>query len=497
MSENGFFYQVGEQIVNLQKVNTVKYVSPARDNPVIAVGARLARSSRLSLAANVSANHLVIRGEPDKFAEVAAYPDVYCVRSAFVDLRGHELILTDDVLVAFYDEGDYERKRRLCESLNCVILDDREKVWKIRVRDTHEDAPLRIANILADETDVRFAEPNALLQAKYAALPGDQFFANQWHLRNVGQNGGKIGADVNAAAAWNITLGDPGVRVVVNDSGVDSDHPDLQTQMAAGWDFDNNDNDASPDFAIWQMAHGTACAGVIAARRNAAGVVGIAPNCRITPLRAAGAHPEDVWARMFDWAAQNGEIISCSWSLPPMNILTDAIVRAAQGGRNGRGIPCFFASGNEYSPSISYPASIPETIAVGASTNLDVRAAYSNFGVGLDFVAPSSGGTLKIETTDMHGPAGYNSSGDYCKAADDSGFSGTSSATPLAAGVAALMVSVNPHLTAREVREILRATADKINAAQANYDANGFSLQYGFGRINAGKAVEEAQRLNE
>jgi subtilisin family serine protease len=137
--------------------------------------------------------------------------------------------------------------------------------------------------------------------------------------------------------------------------------------------------------------------------------------------------------------------------------------------------------------SIAYPASHPETIAVGASTNFDYRADYSRYGPGLDFVAPSSGGSLGIYTTDRTGAAGYDA-GDYT-----SSFGGTSAATPLAAGVAALILSSNPNLTARQVRDIMRNTSDKLDSV--SYDANGWSPYYGYGRINAEQAVSEATSM--
>jgi subtilisin family serine protease len=141
-----------------------------------------------------------------------------------------------------------------------------------------------------------------------------------------------------------------------------------------------------------------------------------------------------------------------------------------------------------------------ETIAVGASTNRDVRAAYSQFGAGIDIVAPSSGGTLRVETTDVQGANGYNTAnapaGDYCNANDGTGFGGTSAATPLAAGIAGLMLSATPELAPAEIREILRVTADKIDQPNANYDANGWSPQYGFGRVNAALAVQRARGIS-
>lgn len=134
----------------------------------------------------------------------------------------------------------------------------------------------------------------------------------------------------------------------------------------------------------------------------------------------------------------------------------------------------------------SYPAAFPQAIAVGASTDLDCRASYSQYGPDLDLIAPSSDGGMRsgILTTDRTGIAGYDQSDYYPD------FGGTSSATPLAAGVAGLVLSRNPGLTEPQVRQILEDSADKIDSDTAAYDASGHSDRYGFGRIDAQRALE-------
>jgi subtilisin-like proprotein convertase family protein len=496
--EKHLFYTVDGQAVPLKPLNTVGLVTPERDHNPAHVATLLARSSRLAMTTETPPDFIVVRGDPAKLEEVRNYPDVYSVRSAFLDPNGLELILTDEVLVRFSGSMSDEDRRQLCEKYNSVILDDTSDIWRIRILDRAGDAPLTVANNLAAEPGVEFAEPNALQSATFTAVapPTDNRFTDQWHLHNTGQGGGTVGSDVKALDAWEISYGSPSVRVVIHDSGVDINHPDLQANIGPGWDFDNNDNNASNPSG----PHGNACAGIVAAARNGQGVVGIAPNCTIIPLRAAGSHTWETWAKTFEWAAEHGDIISCSWTISPNNILSSAIRKAISSGRNGKGIPVFFATGNDYATSIGYPASMAETIAVGASTNQDRRSPYSNYGPGIDFVAPSSGGTMRIETTDIQGGDGYNknpgTAGDYCEAEDSSGFGGTSAATPLAAGVAALMLSVNPSLTAAEVRTILRETAVKIDLGNGQYDANGWSQQYGYGRIDAAKAVLAAKNRN-
>lgn len=139
---------------------------------------------------------------------------------------------------------------------------------------------------------------------------------------------------------------------------------------------------------------------------------------------------------------------------------------------------------------VTYPGSHAATFAVGASTDFDFRADYSQFGADLDFVAPSDGGNANITTTDRQGSDGYNPAngldGDYTH-----DFGGTSSATPLASGIAALVLSVNPYIPLADLRMLLRRTSDHIG--NVFYDANGFNSAYGYGRLNAEEAVKRAR----
>lgn len=136
--------------------------------------------------------------------------------------------------------------------------------------------------------------------------------------------------------------------------------------------------------------------------------------------------------------------------------------------------------------NVSYPAAYPEAIAVGASSNFDCRSRYSRFGEELDFLAPSSGsigtlipGVLKIQTTDRSGDAGVN--GNYT-----STFGGTSAAAPVASGIAGLILSRAPELTAAQVRNVMRNSANKVGPDA--YVANR-NNRYGFGRLNARAAL--------
>jgi subtilisin family serine protease len=493
MPEDELSYQYGGNRIALRKVDTARLAVPTKGQNPVVVGARLARSSRLALDASAR-RHLLVRGDPQKLAEIADYPDIARTRSVLVDPEGNELALTDRVIVSFRDGVGPTERRRIVNQMDALVVEEGPHYSVLQVRDPAEDAPLLTANALAELDRVDYAEPDALQRAVLQGVPTAAAAGptDQWHLANDGRFGGAAGADVRAPGAWAVTDGSATIRVVVHDSGVDIDHPDLAANIDPGWDFDNDDPDASND----DGPHGTACAGVIAAVRGGT-VVGVAPGCRIVPLRAAAGHTWTEWADTIDWAAAHGDVISGSWTISSNETLARAIRRAVGGGRQGRGVACFFATGNDGNAKpAGFPASMPETIGVGASSNLDRLATYSQIGPGIDVVAPSSGGqagTLRIETTDVTGPKGY-SGGDYCRARNATGFGGTSSATPLAAGVAALLLSVDPQLTAADIRQILRATARKIDALVAGYNVQGFSNTHGYGCVDAEQAVLRAQQ---
>jgi len=341
-------------------------------------------------------------------------------------------------------------------------------------------------------------------------LPNDPLFSSQWTLENVGQTGAQVDADADLPGAWNITLGSPDIVIAVLDNGVDTSHPDLHDNIVTGgWNFVDGNPDPTP-YAQYDN-HGTLVAGVAAAIANSIGVRGAAPNVKILPIKIAtkttldndGFASAQNIANAIYYAAgrtrdglgtwHGADVIVCSWSYSgsPQDIqtITDAMTWAATQGRGGRGVPIFCASGNnaKSDPAVSFPASlastIPGTIAVGASTDWDLHADYSQYGAALDLLAPSDGGNAGVTTTDRVGEEGQTT-GDYY-----SQFGGTSAAAPLAAGVAALMLSVNSSLTAAQVRQILIESADKIGP-QAY--VNGRNDYYGYGRLNAAAAVQAA-----
>lgn len=498
------YYRVGQRQRVLRPLPNTALVVPKRGVHPAIVGGELSKYAEVTIDARAPPKHILMRGNVQDLAEVEADPVVHHTRGAYVDARGTELVLTDEILVRFAEGISDAQRSKICQNFNCTELRRTKTHTVLRVDQEGHDAPLNIANELAADPQVDFAEPNALQTSLTPLLPAGAATANQgpalaglpWHLKNEGQFSGKPGADLNIADAWALTLGAPHVRIVLHDTGVEITHPALQGQCLDGWDFTDDDLDANPAASYPNYAHGTATAGLIAAIElgGVATAVGVARGCKLVPLRAQGYLTWEKWAASFTWAARHGEIIACPWALSENTLVSEAITLAFEEGRGGKGVPCFCAAGNDDLEELAYPASHSAAISVGACTNQDRHPSYSHRDVQLDFVAPSSGGTLGVATIDMIGGLGFNDedNGDFIHATSPA-FGGTSAAAALAAGVAALMLSVNDNLTATEIRQILRETAVAIDPDNGAYQDGG-SRFYGRGRIDAGAAVKAAAK---
>lgn len=373
---------------------------------------------------------------------------------------------------------------------------------------------LEAANRLAQLEEVAFATPNFV--SEYRRQRAIRVPVAQWHLDNRGRRRGQVaGEDVDAREAWKITRGARSIVVAILDDGVDVDHPNLRANVwrarrgrdRVGRDFflpDEHPDHFNPRpkkfrFPYDEMEgndiHGTPCAGVVAA--SGRGAWGVAPGCRVLAVKVFHADelaPDERVADAIRYAARRADVLSCSWTSSNTPDVQLALADAGRLGRRGRGAAIFCASGND-AARVGFPASDPHAIAVGATTDGARLAEYSNTGAALDLVAPSSGGVDEIFTTDVAVPGRGFNVGRAREGGTDgrhtNEFGGTSSATPLAAGVAALVLSVNPRLARDEVRDVLCATADKIGTG---YDARGFSKRFGHGRVNAAQAVTEARR---
>lgn len=389
-----------------------------------------------------------------------------------------------------------------------------------------------VAENMAADGRTLWANPDLRMVYRPAQVVGADTYADlQWHLHNTGQTGGTNDADIDAPEAWSIATG-TGILFGMFDDGCDVDHEDLSAnyigvgQDIARFPFDDPRPKTPSD------AHGTAVMGLAVASANAVGVRGVAFRAQFTASRGLGDFISNSGlASTYAFAMQQGvDVHINSWGpiipnvieTPP--VVADAIETAFREGRDPDGdgpepplgMVIVFGSGNDgvgILPGFG-PATLPEVISVGASDGDDKRAGFSSFGTTLNFLAPGgSGGSLGIVTTDNEdgkpsGADGYNEGGVLVEPGteetfggdiDPSGkytgfFGGTSAACPIAAGVAGLVLSVNPDLTATDVRILMEHSCDQISPDDAQYDGiTSKSLTYGYGRINAHKAVTAAR----
>lgn len=334
----------------------------------------------------------------------------------------------------------------------------------------------------------------------------DPLYPNQWNIANTGQYGGTVGADMHVADTWCLGYGGIGIKVAVIDEGVDLNHPDLQGRLLAGYDATGNNSGGACNASD---THGTSCAGIIAEASNQIGGQGVAYQSKIIPIRVGtGGSISDSWAASgINWAVNhNADILSNSWGGgSPSSQVDQAIQNAVQNGRSGKGSIVVFAAGNN-NDVVSWPATNTNTIAVGASCECDTRKRSSNvppvnpnvkldplgtscdgefwwgsnFGVGLDVMAP---GVLITTTTNG---TGYVNN-----------FNGTSAACPNTAAVLALILSVNPNLTQQSARNMLELSCEKVSGYTYQSNVTGqpngnWSTDAGYGRVNAFGAVARA-----
>ena len=416
----------------------------------------------------------------------------------FVDKDGEKIAaLTNQIIVRLKQEEDYTILQKSIEAykIDYVRQDEFEnKTYLLHMNYSSEKDAMQIANELYETGFFEYAEPNLMLFIKYGT--NDTYFSDQWGLNNTGQYGGIAGMDIKATQAWRITTGNPNVRIAILDSGTDLTHPDLISNLLPGFDAtggSNNGNDL--------LGHGTACAGIAAARgNNSRGIAGVAYNCRILPISMGSSPLASRVAAGLNWARLNGaNVVSMSFFTTETNDVNTAISTAYSSGR-----VLVAATGNSNTSTVSYPARHSNVIAVGAASPCGERKSPSScdgenwgsqYGNELSVVAPG----VFISTTDIQGNGGYNYSGksnDYSDRDYIQWFNGTSAATPFVAGVAALVLSINPNLTALQVRNIIESTAQKVGNytySTTSGRPNGtWNNQMGYGLVNAYAAVQAA-----
>ncbi len=482
-------------------------------------------------------------GAMEKLRATHVMHHVYCTKGQPADT----ILITDTFFLKFKDETDQREIDRFLREERLLIEEIfGERSFLVRVTNETGRNPIMAANSAAMRDIVEYAEPNLVRQlVRCSFIPSDPFFPKQWHLFAPADADDLVaGAGINAPDAWEHTRGDRQVVIAVADDGFDLTHPDFQgTRKIAGslnvrpigvtrLRFDADVHPRAGDY------HGTPCAGVALAEENGLGTVGVAPGCSFYAVRFPLTLADSQLARMFERISLEADVISCSWGFgpadAPMSItLRDSITAlAATGGRRGKGLVFCVAAGNNNCPikdldnstpyeyldrfgirrAYSGPidrwiAAHPDVLTVSASTSLKTRSAYSSWGSHVNVCAPSNNFDdlkrftprgLGVWTTDNEG---FGPRSDFTSGSRYTGrFGGTSSATPTVAGVCGLLISADPSLSGEQVRQMIMETSSKDLAIESethvnvpgDFDANGFSPWFGYGKVDAAAAVASA-----
>ena len=409
-------------------------------------------------------------------------------------------VIENNLIVQFEKNVSEDKVEALVNSLGASI---KEQVNKLNayILTLPPHAPVeQVINNFKGQKMVKAVEPNYLLPIQ--AVPNDPLFERQWALQDAGSVAMTKPADINMGAAWDQTQGFSGVVIAVIDTGVDYTHEDLAANIwhnpgeipgngidddqngyiddIIGWDFvdarsgaDGEDFSTPDNDPMDNHGHGTHVAGIAAAvGNNGLGIAGVAWNCKIMPLRAAykttsgemmvASHQA---AQAIIYAADNGaHIINLSWASNHRSILVErAIAYAAESG-----VLVCAASGNQNTDAPAYPAAFdnPAIISVGSVDRNGNKAFNSNYGSWVDVCAPG----VAIYSTYPNNQYRF--------------MSGTSMATPVVSGIAALIWSLNPNPTNLQVKDIILNSVDYLDSL--------VGMVLTGGQVNANNALAES-----
>jgi len=459
-------------------------------------------------------NRLAIRNSTRK--ALKKEPELRFAGRVLVEEDGKTIVLyTENIFIKFHDQIRADACEKILAENNLTIKQKPDYARNTYFVGAPENTGLKIFEIaesLLGRNEVELCHPELIRKRGFKKI-----HSKQWHLKTTTIDGIRINANIKADLGHKLSTGE-NIVIAIIDDGFDIDHREfnLPGKVVHSRDVTLNINDPRPKDT--GENHGTACAGVaVAAGKRASGV---APGALLMPVRLASNLGSIAEANAFKWAADHGaDVISCSWGPadgywedpddPVHTTQTDlpdstrlAMDYAFSYGRNGKGCIITFAAGNG-NEDISFDgyASYHKVMAVAACNDTNKRSVYSDYGSSVWCAFPSSDKgsatlnhpkplTTGIYTTDRRNIEGYNPGGDYT---DD--FGGTSSACPGVAGTVALILSANPELTWEQVKDIIRETSEKIDPVDGQYDEQGHSKFYGFGRVDTEKAVKRAIEL--
>jgi len=460
----------------------------------------------------------------------------------------HEMVALDLVSVKFLD------------GVSKSVIDSLLNFWQVQIADSllaelnfyalkatknSGRSVLEIANIFEQDSRTEFAIPSFLANIVPDYYPYDPYFPHQYYLHNAGQTGGTPDVDIDALEAWEFGFGDTSLVIAVIDKGIEEHFFDyngndvgdlLANRIVPGYDFVGNNirdsgylPDADPSPGDLCHAHGMACAGIIAAAHSeyglAHGLAGLAPNCKIMPLKTwdnsgqygspgPGPLPPNTPYYYFSLALAyarftgGADIVSNSWTIDELSGGCDTAyfdfyeLRFAVKYLSSTALVFFSAGNTDAIHCLRFPANMKEVISVGAVDKYNVNWTYGpqfSLGDSLDLVAPTgdAGQYGDVWTLDIMSLRGYNPIINCDQGQPDdiidrdftSHFGGTSAACAQGAGVGALLMSYDRkspwrNMTLNDYKTVLKNSADDEVVFSPGWDP-----VYGYGRLNAMKAL--------
>lgn len=466
-----------KKVIKLETVDTLSYICFRKDVPIHQRKVKL--SNKVVTIRQEQQSELIRIDSPSEITQLKNDGNIESVYKVLRFPTGKELVvLTNEILVKV---NPGKQVSSVLDNLRIpyLMISEIEELSDVSiVQLPTSDNTLDVVNLLVSSPDLVYAEPNFIQFIDGPTSTNattDLYSTNQWSIVNP------YGFTMDVLAAWKLSKGKD-IKVAVLDEGVELTHPDLKDNLLPGYDATLGDGPGVNGAAAPGDSHGTACAGIIAALENNIGMTGIAPQSKVIPIRIAIGYYENdekKWrtssatiARGFGEAYRRGaDVVSCSFSSTNVAAsVSDAINTLTTNGRNGRGSVVVFSTGNDGSSTVSPYCNLPNVISVG---NLEItgnRRFSSNYGSNLKVMAPGAG----TYTTYPSGSYGT--------------FGGTSAACPHVASVAALILSLKPNLSQKDVASAIYSSCTKLPGYQYP-SPNRWNNETGYGLVSAYEAI--------
>ena len=492
-AQTDYYYFKGQRIpltVNPKKVNVISLANGPQFAPAANPNALPAGLEIEAVIPGTPYNMCIINEAPEATGLLNNYlnsivnPNYNTTIPCYLNSEGLEYVITGNIYVKLRNVSQITTLQSMASTyrLNIISQDSNMPLWyTVSITQQTPYKTIQMANILYETGAYLAVEPEFICSWS-ENISWDENVSQQWGLYNATNDS----IDINASSAWNYATGRD-VKIAIIDTGVEHTHNDLKDNIDSYY-YDTYSKTNTQSIRGKNSYHGTHVAGIASAtKNNGIFIAGVAPESKIMSIcidlgqTVTSGHISDGIYKAVDNGAA---ILNCSWGGGSGEKITDAIDYAIDYGRNGKGCIVVKSSGNN-NGAITFPGNHrPEILVVGAIDKQGLRAEFSNCGSALDIVAPG----VNIYSTLLNNNVDYKS--------------GTSMAAPHVAGVAALILELNPDLTGQQVRDIIERSTTKVGmrdyegeyTTTENRPNGTWNQYYGYGLVDALKAVQNTPR---